>query len=221
MYIVRFYHEMSELKGDWSGKIWSLADIGEIDRVRPESSSHIPKTKFRLLYSDSGISGIFIVEDRYVKCLHSGFMAPVYKDSCVEFFVKPSIGNGYFNFEFNCGGSVLCRYITDCRRTAGGFKESVPLSDEDLRLVKIFHSLPGIIEEEIEEDVVWFLEFFIPFSVLERYSGPFGNPTGHIWTANFHKCGDDTSHPHWVSWQPIPELNFHMPDFFGDIFFLR
>lgn len=221
MYIVRFSPGVSELRGDWSGEIWSRADIGIIDQVRPESSSHIPKTKFRLLYSDSGISGIFFVEDRYVKCLHSGFMAPVYKDSCVEFFVKPSIGKGYFNFEFNCGGSVLCRYITDCRRTAGGFMESVPLSDEDLGLVKIFHSLPRIIEEEIEEEVVWFLEFFIPFSVLERYSGPFGNPAGLTWTANLHKCGDDTSHPHWVSWKPLPELNFHMPDFFGDIRFFR
>ena len=32
---------------------------------------------------------------------------------------------------------------------------------------------------------------------------------------NLYKCGDDLSHPHFLSWQPIeaPKPNFHLPAF--------
>lgn len=219
IYTVRFSESLSELKGFWDGCIWEKAEIGEILHLRPEGSGHFPRTRFKLLYSDSGISGIFLVNDRYVKCSHRGFSVPVYKDSCVEFFVKPASKKGYFNFEFNCGGSILCSYITDHKRTPDGFKESVPLSQEDLQLVRIFHSLPEIIDEEIKESVEWVLEFFIPFSLIEKYCGFLGALPGNVWMANFQKCGDETSHPHWISWKPLPELNFHLPECFGELKF--
>lgn len=219
MYIVRYNRAPHCINSLWNDNAWNMSEAGEIIHFRHEGSDHRPKTIFRLSYSDNGISGIFFVEDRYVRCVHSGYMAPVYKDSCVEFFVRPYGSKGYFNFEFNCGGSMLCSYITDQTRTPEGFKEFVPLSEKDLQSVQIFHSLPGIITEEITDPVTWILEFFIPFEVLEKYAGKFGNLSGQIWTANFQKCGDSTSHPHWASWQPLPELNFHLPDSFGKITF--
>lgn len=219
MYSVRFIDEIPELKGEWDGDFWSGGEADEISHFRKEGSAHRPKTRFRLVYSEKGISGIFFVEDRFVKCVHKGYLAPVYKDSCVEFFVKPSGSKGYFNFEFNCGGSILCSYITDHSRTPEGFKGSVPLTIQDLQLIKIFHSLPEIITEEIKDPVTWILEFFIPFSVLEKYSGNIWDLQGQVWDANFQKCGDSTSHPHWVSWKPLPELNFHLPECFGRICF--
>ncbi|MEW6117215.1 MAG: carbohydrate-binding family 9-like protein, partial [Nitrospirota bacterium] len=39
------------------------------------------------------------------------------------------------------------------------------------------------------------------------------------WRANFYKCGDATSHPHWASWAPVEALNFHLPHCFGTICF--
>lgn len=219
MYCIRFIDKMSNLNGEWNGYFWKISETEDLIHFRPEGSNHRPRTRFRLVYSCKGISGIYYVEDRYVKCVHQGYLAPVYKDSCVEFFVKPECAEGYFNFEFNCGGSILSSYITDHSRTSDGFKESVPLAEADLQLVKIFHSLPETISEEIEGPVNWVLEFFIPFAVLEKYAGNLGYLPGQIWRANFQKCGDATSHPHWGSWQPLPELNFHLPDCFGYICF--
>jgi len=219
MYMVRYTGEKPELLGLWNGHIWSGVDIGEILNYRCEGSCHKPNTRFRLSYSDMGISGIFFVEDRYVKSVHCGYMAPVYKDSCVEFFVRPDVAKGYFNFEFNCGGSVLCSYITDHTRVSGGFKEYVPFTEQDLESVEVFHSLPEIITEEIKTPVNWILEFFIPFSVFEKYSGKIGYLPGRTWEANFYKCGDSSSHPHWGSWKPLSELNFHIPDCFGSLYF--
>lgn len=39
--------------------------------------------------------------------------------------------------------------------------------------------------------------------------------------ANFYKCGDNTSKPHYLSWNPIgtESPDFHRPDFFGNLIF--
>lgn len=296
MYEVRFSGSIPELKGRWNGSIWDMAEKAVLTNFRHEGSDHRPLTEVKLLYSLKGISGIFSVHDRYIRCIHTGYMAHVYKDSCVEFFVRPFRDKGYFNFEFNCGGNVICSYITDPTRVSGGFRKAEPLSFEDIKRISVFHSLPEVITEEITEPVRWFLEFFIPFDIFEKYTGvPFTVPSsdtadipgitgiyhpeyindktdathmaylqknlagkgsdisepagvtemayprknnnspeisgiyertvtkesmsGRIWTANFQKCADETSHPHWVSWMPLPELNFHLPDFFGEIVF--
>jgi hypothetical protein len=48
---------------------------------------------------------------------------------------------------------------------------------------------------------------------------PFTIEKGNLWRANFYKCGDDTSHPHWAAWSPVDELNFHLPRCFGRLGF--
>ena len=39
--------------------------------------------------------------------------------------------------------------------------------------------------------------------------------------ANFYKCGDKLPEPHFISWSAIhsPEPDFHLPDFFGELYF--
>lgn len=218
-YTVRLAHIRPDMQGAWNGPTWQQADILEIAHFRPESSSHRPQTYARLLYDEDGLFGIFLVKDRYVRCVHTGYLDAVYKDSCVEFFVQPKADRGYFNFEFNCGGSLLCYYIVDPTRVAGGFKDFTPLPEEDGKQVARYHSMPQIVEPEIIVPTEWILEFFIPFALLEKYVGPLGRVCGQQWRANFYKCADETSHPHWASWAPIDELNFHLPRCFGTIRF--
>lgn len=207
------------MKGAWDGAAWGGVESLEIACFRPESSGHRPRTRAKLLYGSGGLFGIFHVEDRYVRCVHSRYMDPVYLDSCVEFFVRPRPDRGYFNFEFNCGGALLCSYITDPARTKEGFREYVRLPEEDGRRVAIHHSMPALIDTEIPEAVSWTLEFFLPFPLLEKYAGPLGEMPGARWGANFYKCGDGTSHPHWAAWSPVDSLNFHLPDCFGTLLF--
>lgn len=207
------------LNSAWDSPEWMRADTVTLTHFRPEGSSHRPHTSARLLYNREGLAGQFRIEDRYVTCRHTGYMDPVYTDSCVEFFVKPKPDKGYFNFEFNCGGALLASYIVDHTRTDDGFKDFTPLPGEDGALVKVYHTLPAIVEPEIVESITWLLAFFIPFSLVEKYVGPLGNVSGQQWSANFYKCGDNTSHPHWASWALVPELNFHLPECFGEIYF--
>ncbi len=199
---------------------WAAAEVAAVACFRPEGSHHRPHTEVRLLHDGDAILGLFTVSDRYVRSVHEGFQAPVWKDSCVEFFVRPRGHGGYFNFEMNGGGSLLSTYIENWERVPGGFKDFTQLPDSDLRQIAIHSSLPHRIEPEQPGPLVWSLYFRIPVSVLECHAGRLGPLAGQEWTANFYKCGDETSHPHWASWAPVRALNFHDPHCFGRLDFV-
>ena len=202
-----------------SDTAWSEAGLAHVCRFRPESSDHRPVTTARLLYDRTALYGLFHVRDRYVRCVRTQFGEPVYKDSCVEFFVKPAGAAGYFNFEFNCGGAFLCSYITDPTRTPDGFAGYVRLTARDVKGVKTCASLPQRIEPEIATPIEWYLGFYIPLRVLSRFCDCRRPEPDTVWHGNFYKCGDETSHPHWASWSPVDALNFHLPGCFGEMRF--
>lgn len=218
-YQIFFTRQIPEMQGHWDGTLWQQAESLSVDYFRPEGSDHRPRTQCKLLYDDRNIYGIFRVEDNYVRCTHTQFQSDVWKDSCVEFFLQPKGAGGYFNFEFNCGGALLASYVTNPERVDGRLKQSVPLTPDDDRQIRRFASQPSVVEPEIASPMVWILEFSVPFAVLEKYAGPFGAVKGQTWRANFYKCGNETSHPHWVSWAPLAERNFHNPESFGNLVF--
>ncbi|PKN68985.1 MAG: diguanylate cyclase [Deltaproteobacteria bacterium HGW-Deltaproteobacteria-10] len=218
-YTVLIAKKPPDIKSVWDGVAWENVPALEISCYRPEGSAHRPITQCKLLYDQNRIYGIFRVQDQFVRCVHTGFQSEVYRDSCVEFFVQPKTTSGYFNFEFNCGGALLAYYITDPTRIGGSVKEFAPLTSEDDLQIRRYTNLPPIVEPEITRQITWFLGFSIPFAVLEKYAGALAELSGQTWRANFYKCGNETSQPHWASWSPISELNFHLPDNFGEIEF--
>jgi hypothetical protein len=209
-----------EMREDWEGVVWNQAAPLSVSYCRPEGSDHRPPTLCKLLYDDFNLYGIFRVEDQYVRCIRTAFQADVWKDSCVELFVQPQGACGYYNFEFNCGGALLASYVTNPARVNGRLQEFVPLTEADNGRILRIASLPAVVEPEILQPLVWYLEFSIPFSVLAKYAGPLGAVLGQIWRANFYKCGNETSHPHWLSWMPLAERNFHDPSSFGKLKFI-
>ncbi|MFH1567889.1 MAG: carbohydrate-binding family 9-like protein, partial [Gemmatimonadota bacterium] len=74
---------------------------------------------------------------------------------------------------------------------------------------------------EIAAPTTWAVEYHVPFALFASYFGASVPRQGTVWRANFYKCGDRTSHPHWGSWAPVgtPRPNFHQPDFFQAITF--
>jgi hypothetical protein len=63
--------------------------------------------------------------------------------------------------------------------------------------------------------VAWRVAYAVPFSLFEEVFGPLGEPGARRWRANLYKCGDQTSHPHWATWSPLEQVNFHDPSRFG------
>ncbi len=220
-YCVRYASKPVCLDADWDSSEWAKADTLAVDVFREErGGDHRPVTQCKLLYDTRGMYGLFRVQDRYVRSLRTRFQEQVCRDSCVEFFVEPPVNNGYLNVEFNAGGTFLVYHIIDPTRTEqGSFKDRRALTLANVEGLRVFHSLPRIVEPEREEPTVWRLGFFIPFAVFERTTGLPPKIPGGIWRGNFYKCGDDTSHPHWASWKPLTTTNFHLPSCFGEIEF--
>lgn len=174
----------------------------------------------RLLYDADNLYLRFRVEDCHVVAHYTRFQEPVWKDSCVEFFAQPRPSGGYFNFEINCGGTLLCSYIEDPTRTPDGFARFTRMAPGHGERIRITHSLPVTVMPEQLGPIVWHIACQIPLAALEPYTGPLGPLAGQAWHGNFYKCADDSSHPHWASWAPIgEELNFHQPDHFAPIRF--
>lgn len=192
--------------------------VAKINCFRPESSTHHPHTQLSLSWDQNGLLGTFSVRDQFVKSVYTQNAAPVYEDSCVEIFVQPVPGKGYFNFEFNAAGAMLASYVTDPARTpSGSLKAATGFTAGDYEQVKATSSIDHKLEAEIETAMDWTLDFEIPFSLLERFTGALTDCAGAHWRANFFKCADKCSHPHWASWTRLPEKNFHLPEYFGQI----
>lgn len=218
-HIVRAARPRPRLEDGWDDPAWAAAEPLEVAHFRPEGSDHRPRTRARLAWDDEGLCGLFRVEDRHVRSMHTRFGDPVYQDSCVEAFLQPKPGRGYLNFEMNAGGALLASHVTDHRRTPGGFAAFTNLTEEDGGRVAVRSTLPRVIEPEIDGPIDWQLAFFIPTALLEKFIGPIGPLAGQEWRANLYKCGDRTSHPHWASWSPVDALNFHLPHCFGSLRF--
>ena len=240
-YVVQRAAEQPALDGNWGAPAWRSANVVRVDRFMsaPKVSDHQPDTRAKVMYTDAGLFVFFKVNDRYVVSRHAGFQSAVSQDSCVEFFVQPKAGQGYFNFELNAGGALLLYYIEDPTRLPTGFGKYTKLPPDVDALIPRYHSFEPVpcdprpsapdtrrppLASEVAGPLEWRVEYFIPFTVLERYVGPLGPVAGQTWRANFFKCADASSHPHWATWAPLdPDFagGFHRPDKFGVIHFAR
>lgn len=201
------------INSEWDKKIWNETEAVRLTNYLDKKPAHFPDTQVKVRYDQNNIYVIFHVKDQYVRALAKENKGRVWEDSCVEFFFTPGpdIERGYFNMETNCKGIILLMH------SKKDSKERESVSPEDYSKIEIVPSLKQNVEVEITEPLTWTLEYKIPFSVLEKYMQVDKPGKGIQWRANFYKCGDKTSHPHWLTWAPIsqPETSFHVPQYFG------
>lgn len=204
---------------NWNAPVWAAAETTELTHLREESSDHKPKVQVRLLHDSRTLYGIFQIEDRYVVATRDHYQADVCQDSCAEFFFKPAVGPGYFNLEMSASGAYLFYYVRDCTRTEDGFVDYSPVAEEFGRLVSVRSSLAPRVYPEIATPLTWQVQFAVPMAALEPYCGKIDDLSGALWHCNFYKCAGDSSHPHWLTWSPVPRLNFHLPEAFAELAF--
>ncbi len=205
------------INAEWNNGVWKSSKGLRLSNFMGERPSHFPETRVKLLYDSLNIYVIFNVRDQYVRAVEKEINGKVWMDSCVEFFFSPGpdTDRGYFNFEANCKGIVLFQYHLKNGNTSGF------VGTEDYKNIRISSSLKADVENEIADPLEWSLEYSIPFSVLKKYMKVDKPGPRTIWRANFYKCADKTSHPHWLTWSPVdyPRPRFHLPEFFGRLVF--
>jgi hypothetical protein len=216
-YKVHRLTEAMNIDGNWDKPQWRNIVPLEIRNYMGEKPEFQPKTQAKLLYDDDNIYVIFRVEDQYVRAVAEEYHGPVWKDSCVEFFFTPEqdISLGYLNLEVNCGGTALLHYQKLPKQ------DVVEVDVADMEQIEIAHTLPKIINPEITEPVVWTLEYRLPLAIIRKYCRTTAPAPGVLWRANFYKCAEDNSHPHWLTWAVVdlPKPSFHQPEFFSTIEF--
>lgn len=217
IYHVHRLTESMGINGNWQKAQWKRIRSTKLENYMGSLPDHFPKTKVKLCYDDEYLYVIFRVEDQYVRAVATETHGKVWEDSCVEFFFTPSanVDQGYFNLEMNCKGILLFQYHNR-NSEEQGFIDLFDCSQ-----IEIAYSLKKKVEEEIQDPVTWTLEYRLPFNILEKYMKVDKPVSGTRWRANFYKCADKTSHPHWLSWAPVdyPKPKFHLPEFFGWIKF--
>ena len=190
----------------WGG----LAPLG-IDHYLWLTNGYKPRVEARLGWSGKSLYVRFRVGEKRAPVRYTKFQDPVYKDSCVEFFVDmfPEKRLGYVNFEMNAAGVLLAAFGPDRDHRK-------PLWPEDLAGMSV------ITGESLWPEVgdSWHVEYSLPLGLFAKLYGE-GIRPGHRAAANFYKCGDETAMPHYGAWSPVgtPSPDFHRPEFFGELVF--
>jgi hypothetical protein len=201
----------------WDSPAWRGVSALTVEHAMGEPPAHRPLARVKLQYDAQFVHLVFLVEDRWVRSLVTEYQGDVWTDSCVEFFFTPgtNLDDGYFNLEVNCGGAALFTHRLD-RST-----RVAPVGPSDARQLRIAHTLPARVDPELAGPVSWEVSYRIPWKMLEAYAPVTPPGPGVTWRANFYKCADAGSHPHWLTWAPVrwAQPDFHRKEFFGTLAF--
>lgn len=174
-----------------------------------EEFPYKPEVKFRIAHTGSSIILNYKVRELSVRAVEDRDNSNVWEDSCVEFFLQKPEEKEYYNIECNCIGKILI--ACGANRSERHF-----LSNDMLDTVDRYTSLGNDTFEEKSAPEEWEVSLIIP----SRLFGIKTLRNMHL-KANFYKCGDMLSEPHYLSWMPIntPSPDFHQPSFFGKLIF--
>ena len=202
------------IEASWDDVLTSLdvAPWNDIDMLNWSEYSYRPQVQFRMLYGDTAFLLQYKVKEQAVRALATADNGEVWKDSCVEFFVTPADDDIYYNFEFNCAGTCLLS-----GGAARGGRERAQTA-----LIATIRRHPSLGRHPFGErkgETEWDMALVIPYTCLFKH--PDFSPAGKTARANFYKCGDDLTVPHFLSWNPIKteKPDFHRPEFFGTVKF--
>lgn len=181
------------------------AEIFSVDNHRPEGAN-APRTQGTVRYiPGTGLELTMWCYETEPRAVYREPDAPVFKDSCMEMFLNcfPELPQyGYINVEMNAAGFARCGFGRD-RHTRKLLLER------------------GISQPEVKvtfQEDRWQVQCVLTEELLQTlYERPCRFAPGHKMQGNFYKCGEETDHPHWASWSKVERLDFHTPEFFGNI----
>jgi len=212
-YQITRIHEDFSLPGD--PRFWEEIQAAPVDRYLWLNNGYEPRVEARVCYSPNHLYVYFKAFESAIRVKYTRFQDPVWKDSCVEFFIDPFPEKkvGYINIETNAIGAMLIYFGPDRHHRA-------PIPAEDLKGFEIVPSVKAPIDGPHGADC-WTLAYQMPLALFEKYYGE-RISSGREARGNFYKCGDETAVPHYGAWNPVlaPKPDFHRPEFFGRLVFL-
>lgn len=179
-----------------------------IDTINWKGYNYKPDVALSIAYSDHEIFLKYYITENYFKAEKTDSNQMVCEDSCVEFFVSPEDDGLYYNMEFNAIGTCLLGTGTD----RASSKKAEPGIISKIRRLTTAGKQP--VKEKAGE-YAWAITIAIPFEVFFHHQ--IKDLKGKIFRANFYKCGDKLTVPHYVTWNPVgtEKPDYHQPEHFG------
>jgi hypothetical protein len=209
------YLILSSLLPDMAEISKALDALGEghaIDRVNWPGYEYQPKVRFNIAYGEKEIYLKYYVHEQYVMAQKNKSNQSVCEDSCVEFFVSPDSDGIYYNFEFNPIGTCLLGKGT-------GRADSKVVDADYISKIRRLGTMGTGAFDEKTGDQYWELTIAIP---VESFAGKdIKTLSGKVFKANFYKCGDKLTQPHYLTWNPVgtAKPDYHRPEYFGTLEF--
>ncbi|MDR2814586.1 MAG: hypothetical protein LBB79_08055 [Prevotellaceae bacterium] len=169
---------------------------------------YVPKVEVKVAHTLSHLLLRYEVQENSIRAKYTQHNQKVWTDSCVEFFASLDGGKTYYNFEFSCIGTPLLRYNVKPH-------EGDMASPQTLDGILTSSSLGKQPIDEVKNgEVEWQLAVAIPYAAF--FAHCLTDLKGQTLSANFYKCGDELTEPHYLSLFPIhtPKPDFHTPEFF-------
>ena len=184
-----------------------------IDTLNWKGYDYKPEVSFEIAYSAHEIFLKYYITETYFKAEKTETNQMVCEDSCVEFFVSPEEDGIYYNLEFNGIGTCLLGSGT-CR------ENSIRANPQIISKIRRQTSVGTDLVKEKKGEFKWTITIAIPFEVFFHHK--IKELKGRTFRANFYKCGDMLSVPHYITWNPIGTENpdYHQPKYFGEIKFI-
>ena len=208
-----------ELKSDLpsleeiSDKMDDKKDFLMINTINWMGYEYKPDVRLAVAYSDNEIFLKYYIKESYCKAEKTVTNEMVCEDSCVEFFVSPEDDGIYYNLEFNPIGTCLLG-------TGYDRASSRRVNPEIVSKIRRLTSEGSEPFKEKTGDNAWTITIAIPFEVFFRHK--IKDLKGKTFRANFYKCGDKLTVPHYVTWSPVgtQEPDYHRPEYFGMLKFV-
>jgi hypothetical protein len=179
-----------------------------IDTINWNEYDYKPDVELSIAYSDNEIFLKYYITENYFKAEMTESNQMVCEDSCVEFFVSPEDDGIYYNIEFNAIGTCLLGTGTD-RASSRRVKPEI------ISKIRRLSSVGNRPVKEKTGQIAWTITIAIPFEVFFHHE--IAGLKGKIFRANFYKCGDKLTVPHYVTWNPVhtEQPDYHQPEHFG------
>lgn len=196
-----------------SDELDALPGKYRIETINWPEFNYKPEVYFSIAYGKNEIFLKYYVKENFVKAEKSETNQMVCEDSCVEFFVSPENDGIYYNLEFNPIGTCLLG-------TGTSRADSKRANPEIVSKIRRLASSGNTPFREKTGEHEWTLTLAIPFEVFFHHR--INDLKGKTFTANFYKCGDKLSVPHYVTWNPVGTRNpdYHQPEYFGTLSFI-
>jgi hypothetical protein len=191
----------------WKAAGWTILPVTQGDDSR--------QTKFKVLYSSTGIYFLFYNEDALLTASKTADFERLWVEDVAEVFLWPDTTQTiYFEYEISPLNHELPILIPNLNGKLLGWR---PWEYSGERKTKHLTGIEGGKKKTGSKIKAWYAEFFIPYKLLD----PLNNVPprkGTIWKTNLYRVDyDDNKTAEW-SWKKT-ETSFHEFRKFGKMIF--